>query len=123
MNGDPLTSQIIGAAIEVHRHWGPDLYEEIYEKSLCCELALRKVSFCAQVRLPMVYKGEIVGDELRLDLLVNNSVFVEIKAVSQLEEIHTAQLLIYMKLTSCNTGLLINFNVPVLKNGIRRMVL
>ena len=123
MDSDLLTRNIIGAAIEVHRHWGPGLYEEIYQKSLCRELALRTIPFVSQMQLPLMYKGKPVGDDLRLDLLVNNEVIVEIKAVSCLEEIHSAQLLSYMKLTNCRTGLLINFNVPVLKTGIKRMAL
>jgi GxxExxY protein len=118
-----LTEQIIGGAIEVHRHWGPGLYEEIYEKSLYHELRLRHVRFDSQVRLPLVYKGEQVGDDLRLDLIVEGKVIVELKSVKSLEPIHEAQLLTYMKLTGCKIGLLINFNVPILKQGIRRMVL
>ncbi len=118
-----LTEQIIGAAIEVHKHWGPGLYEEIYERSLCHELRLRKVAFESQVNLPLLYKGERVGDDLRLDLIVEGKVVVELKAVKALEPIHEAQLLTYMKLTGCKVGLLINFNVSVLKQGIKRMVL
>ncbi len=118
-----LTEQIIGGAIEVHKHWGPGLYEDIYEKSLYHELRLRNVSFASQVKLPMLYKGERVGDDLRLDLIVEGKVVVELKAVKALEPIHEAQLLTYMKLTGCKVGLLINFNVPVLKQGIKRMVL
>ncbi len=118
-----LTEQIIGAAIEVHRHWGPGLYEEIYERSLHKELQLHGVAFATQVRLPLLYKGEPVGDDLRLDLIVEGKVVVELKAVNRLEPIHEAQLLTYMKLTGCRVGLLINFNVPVLKQGVKRMVL
>jgi GxxExxY protein len=84
---------------------------------------LRKIPFVSQMQLPLLYKGEPVGDNLRLDLMINNEVVVEIKAVSCLEDIHTAQLLSYMRLTKCRTGLLINFNVPVLKTGIKRMAL
>ena len=118
-----LTEQIIGGAIEVHKHWGPGLYEEIYERSLCHELRLRKVVFETQVKLPLLYKGERVGENLRLDLIVGGKVVVELKAVKKLEPIHESQLLTYMKLTGCRVGLLINFNVPVLKHGIKRMVL
>ena len=118
-----LTEQIIGAAIEVHKHWGPGLLEEVYERSLCHELRLRNVAFETQVQLPLIYKGERVGEELRLDLIVQAKVVVELKAVKGLEPIHEAQLLTYMKLTGCRVGLLINFNVPVLKQGIKRMVL
>ena len=118
-----LTEQIIGAAIEVHKHWGPGLYEEVYERSMCYELRLRNVAFETQVRLPLLCKGERVGEDLRLDLIAQGKVVVELKAVKELEPIHEAQLLTYMKLTGCRVGLLINFNVPVLKQGIKRMVL
>ena len=118
-----LTAEIIGGAIEVHKHWGPGLYEEIYERSLYHELRLRKVAFESQVKLPLIYKGERVGDDLRLDLIVQGKVVIELKAVKVLEPIHEAQLLTYMKLTGCKVGLLINFNVPVLRQGIKRMVL
>ena len=118
-----LTEQVIGGAIEVHKHWGPGLYEEIYERSLYHELQLRKVPFESQVKVPLIYKGERVGEDLRLDLIVQGKVVLELKAVKALEPIHEAQLLTYMKLTGCKVGLLINFNVPVLKKGIKRMVL
>jgi GxxExxY protein len=118
-----LTEQIIGGAIEVHKHWGPRLYEEIYERSLCHEVRLRNVQFNSQVKLPLVYKGERVGDDLRLDVIAEGKVVVELKSAKALEPIHEAQLLTYMKLTGCKVGLLINFNVPVLKHGIKRMVL
>ena len=123
MRESDLTEQIIGGAIEVPSHWGPGLYEEIYERSLYHELRLRKVAFESQVKLPLLYKGERVGDDLRLDLIAEGKVVVELKAVKALEPIHEAQLLTYMKLTGCKVGLLINFNVPVLKQGLKRMVL
>jgi len=97
--------------------------EEIYEKSLYHELNLRNLSFASQVRLPLLYKGKNVGDDLRLDMIVESKVVVELKAVKELEPIHEAQLLTYMKLTGCRVGLLINFNVPALKQGIKRMVI
>ena len=120
---EQLTEQIIGAAIEVHKHWGPGLYEEIYESSLCHELRLRNIPYENQVILPLIYKGESIGDDLRIDLIVQAKVIVEAKAVKQLEPIHEAQLLTYMRLTKCRVGLLINFNVPVLTQGLKRMVL
>ena len=120
---DKLTEQIIGAAIEVHKHWGPGLYEEIYERSMCVELRLRNISFENQLSLPLIYKGERVGNDLRLDFVVQYKVVVELKAVAELEAVHEAQLLTYMKLTKCRVGLLINFNVPTLKQGLKRMVL
>jgi GxxExxY protein len=118
-----LTEQIIGSAIEVHKHWGPGLYEEIYEKSMYRELHLRNVPFKSQLELPLIYKGKKIGDDLRLDLIVDSKVVVELKTVKKLEPIHEAQLLTYMKLTNCRVGLLINFNVTVLKAGIKRMIL
>lgn len=118
-----LTGQIIAAAIEVHKHWGPGLYEEIYEKSLCCELAKRGIACESQLALPLIYKGTKVGDDLQLDLLVDERIVVEVKTVSELVPVHEAQLLTYMKLAKCRVGLLINFNVPVLTQGIKRRVL
>ena len=120
---DKLTEQIIGGAIDVHRHWGPGLYEEIYERSLCHELKLRKLVFKSQLSIPLIYKGVRVGEDLRLDLIVEEKVIVECKAVKEVLPVHEAQLLTYMKLTECKVGLLINFNVDVLKNGIKRLVL
>ena len=120
---EQLTEQVIGAAIEVHKYWGPGLYEDIYEKSLCHELTLRGVRFQNQVRLPLIYKGVRVGDDLKLDVIVNDKVVVELKVVTEFAPIHEAQLLTYMKLINCRVGLLINFHVPVLKDGIKRFVL
>lgn len=99
------------------------MFEEIYEKSICHELSLRNLKFDNQVKLPLIYKGEIIGYELRLDLIVKAKVVVELKAVKELAPIHEAQLLTYMKLTKCRVGLLINFNVSALIQGIKRMVL
>ena len=118
-----LTELIIGALIEVHRYWGPGLYEEIYERSMLKELELRRISYVNQLNLPLIYKGERVGDDLKLDLLVEDRVVVEMKAVKELLPVHEAQLMTYMRLTSCRVGLLVNFNVPVLKNGLKRFVL
>jgi len=118
-----LTEKIIGAAIEVHNHWGPGLLESIYEKSLAHELALRGVSVKRQVRLDLKYKDLILDDEFVLDLVVEGKVVVELKVVKELAPIHEAQLITYMKLTDCKVGLLINFNVLKLKDGVRRIVL
>jgi GxxExxY protein len=120
---EELTEQIIGGAIDVHKHWGPGLYEEIYERSLCHELALRGLSLENQCTMPLIYKGVKVGDDMRLDLLVERKVVVELKAVRELLPVHEAQLLTYMKLTSSKVGLLINFNVEILREGIRWRVL
>jgi len=118
-----LTKEIISAAIEVHRALGPGLLESAYEECLCRELSLRKVPFERQVPLPVEFKGLRLDCGYRLDLLVANTVVVEIKAVEPLSSIHDAQLLTYLRLGGWKVGLLINFNVSVLKNGIRRRVL
>lgn len=118
-----LTEQIIGAAMEVHSYWGPGLLESIYESSLAHELTSRNLKSQSQVPLNLDYKGLPLDDDYRLDLMVEGKVIVEAKAVQQLAPIHAAQLLTYMKLTKCKVGLLINFNVLKLKDGIKRMVL
>jgi GxxExxY protein len=119
---DLVTQAIIGAAIEVHRELGPGFLESVYERALCAELRSRGIEIQTQVVLPVRYKAEIVG-ELRLDLLVAGCVIVEIKAAESLIPLMTAQLLSYLKATGIKVGLLVNFNVPVLKQGIRRLVL
>jgi GxxExxY protein len=123
MQTNEITEQIIGAAIEAHRVLGPGLLESAYEECLCHELKLRGMSFERQRLLPVEYKGITLDCSYRIDLLVGNTIVVEIKAVSDIEPIHEAQLLTYLRLGGWKTGLLINFNVPVLKNGIRRRVL
>jgi len=119
---EELTNKIIGAAIEVRKHWGPGLYEEIYERSLCKELSIRGLAWERQLLVPLVYKDEKVGDDLRLDIIVENKVVIETKHVKELLPLHDAQLMTYLKLTKCRAGLLINFNVTLLKNGLRRIV-
>jgi GxxExxY protein len=116
-----ITESIIGAAIEVHRHLGPGLLEAAYEECLCRELSLRGVPFKRQVPLPVIYKGMPLDCSYRLDLLVDERVVVEIKAIEALLPIHDAQLLTYLKLGCWKIGLLINFNVPLLKDGIHRL--
>jgi GxxExxY protein len=123
MKANEITEQIIGAAIEVHRVLGPGLLESAYEECLCHELILRGLSFEQQRPLPIVYKGIKLECGYRLDLLVADTVVVEIKAVSIIESIHEAQLLTYLRIGSWRVGLLLNFNVPVLKDGICRRVL
>lgn len=118
-----LSSKIIGAALEVHKELGPGLLESVYEACLCHELSKQKVSFDSQVDLPIIYKGEITNKTYRVDILVENCIIVELKAVDTISPIHEAQLLTYMKLLNINLGLLINFNVDILKNGIRRKIL
>ena len=116
------TEVIIGAAIEVHRHLGPGLLESAYEECLCQELTLRKIPFKRQFPLPVSYKGKSLDCGYRIDLLVNDEVVVELKTVEKLLPIHEAQTLTYMKLGGWHVGLLLNFNVSVLKNGIKRLV-
>jgi len=119
---DRLTDQIIGAAIEVHRALGPGLLESAYEACLAYELLERGLALEQQKTLPVTYSNIKLDTGYRLDLLIEGKVIVEIKAVDKLAPIHTAQLLSYLKLSDCNVGLLINFNVQVLKHGIRRVV-
>jgi GxxExxY protein len=118
-----LTREVIGAGIEVHRALGPGLLESAYEECLCHELGLRGIHFERQKPLPVAFKGVTLDCGYRLDLLVSNSVVVEIKAVETFLPIHEAQLLTYLKLGGWKLGLLVNFNVPLLKDGIRRIVL
>ena len=118
-----LTSKIIGAAIEVHKTIGPGLLEGIYEDCLCIELERRSIPFERQKGIDIEYKGVKLNNQYRLDLVVNNMAVVELKTVDELAPIHDAQVLTYLKLTGIKVGLLINFNVPVLKDGIKRLVL
>lgn len=120
---DPRTSAILGAAIEVHRHLGPGFLESAYEECLCHELHLRGLSFQRQVDLPVEYKGLKLDCGYKIDLIVKDEVVLELKAVEKLLPIHHAQLLTYLKLTKKRVGLLINFNVPLLTQGVIRRVL
>jgi len=117
-----ITEQIIGCAIEVHRDLGPGLLESPYHAALCVELAHRGITFERQRIIPLEYRGAKIGDYIP-DLIVENTVVVEIKSVDRFEPVHVAQVLTYIKATGKRLGLLINFNVPVLKDGIRRVVL
>ena len=121
-NLNRITESIIGAAIEVHRALGPGLLESAYEACLTFELAQRGLQVERQRPLPVVYQEVKLDCGYRLDLLVAEAVIVEVKAVDRLMPIHQAQLLSYLKLSGCKVGLLINFNVKVLKDGIRRVV-
>ncbi|KAF0109035.1 MAG: hypothetical protein FD146_79 [Anaerolineaceae bacterium] len=117
-----ITEAIIGAAIEVHRHLGPGLLESAYEACTAFEIVERGYEVETQKPLPVVYKGIHLDCGYRLDLHVAKSVIVEVKSVDALNSVHEAQLLSYLKLSGCKVGLLINFNVKYLKNGIRRLV-
>ncbi len=118
-----LSREIIGAAIEVHKTIGPGLLESIYEECLCQELSIRSIPFEQQVELPVEYKGTILSASYRMDMLVNGLLVLELKSVEKLLPIHEAQLLTYLRLSGIWLGLLINFNVPVLKKGVKRLVL
>jgi GxxExxY protein len=121
-NLNEITEAIIGAAITVHRELGPGLLESTYEACLAYELAERNLKVERQKGLPITYHNVQLDCGYRIDLLVEDQVVVELKTVERLEPIHEAQLLSYLKLSGCKVGLLINFNVKVLKNGIRRLV-
>ena len=118
-----LTDSVIGSAIEVHRALGPGLLESTYEMCLCRELSIRGVRFERQVLISVVYKSIELDCGYRADLVVEDSVLVEIKAIDSLLPLHDAQLLSYLKLGGWKVGLLINFNVELLKHGLRRRVL
>jgi GxxExxY protein len=117
------TEAVIGAAIEVHKHLGPGLLESAYEECLCHELSLRNISFKRQVSLPVIYKDTKLDCGYRIDLLVNDEVIVELKSVDGISPIHEAQALTYMRLGNWKVGLILNFNVPILVKGVKRLVL
>ena len=120
---EPWTKQIIGAAIEVHRNLGPGLLESASEECLCHELHLRNLRFQRQLPLPVRYKEISLDCAYRIDVLVEEQVIIELKAIDLVLPVHEAQLLTYMKLAKKRFGLLLNFNVPILKKGIIRRVL
>ena len=120
-NVDALAHAVIGAAIEVHRHLGPGFLESVYEEALCVELADRRIPLERQKDICVLYKDREIGQH-RIDLLVNNLLVVELKTVDALADIHQAQVISYLKASQLPLGLLINFNVPILKNGIQRIV-
>jgi GxxExxY protein len=120
---DPLTHTVIGAAIEVHHEMGPGLLESVYQKCMELELNLRGLVCQPQARLPLVYKGRAIDNEFVMDLYFPNQLVVELKAVDKLLPIHEAQLLSYLRLNKTRVGLLLNFNVPALKDGMKRLVL
>ncbi|MEI8310818.1 MAG: GxxExxY protein [Verrucomicrobiota bacterium] len=119
---DPLTHKIIGLAIEVHRVLGPGLLESAYEECLCYEFSQAGIAHRRQQPLPVRYKEVSLECGYRLDIVIETSLIIELKTVEALAPIHDAQLLTYLKLSGIEKGLLINFNVPVLKDGIKRMV-
>lgn len=118
-----LTREIIGSAIEVHKYLGPGLLESTYESCLKFELLNRSIECKTQVALPVDYKGNVIDCGYRIDMLIEDSIIVELKSVEVLTPIHTAQLITYLKLADKKLGLLINFNVELLKNGIKRVII
>ena len=122
MQINKITEQIIGSAIEVHKTFGPGLLEPTFQECMECELEIRGIQFVPKYYLPLIYKGRKLKKYYEIDLLVEKKVVVELKAVQALNEVHEAQLLTYLKLGGWHVGLLINFNVPVLRKGIKRMV-
>jgi GxxExxY protein len=122
MDINELSKEIIGCAIEVHRSLGPGLLESAYEECLCHELKLHKISFIRQKPLPVVYKNKKLDCGYKLDVVVENKIILELKASKQIEAIHKAQLLTYLKLSGLSLGLLLNFNTDVLNRGIMRVV-
>lgn len=119
---DPLTHRIIGCALEVHNRLGPGLLESLYQSALCIEFGLNKLAFECQKAIAIDYKGAPIG-EYRVDLIVEDQVIVEIKSVERFDPVFEAQLLSYLKVTGKKTGLLINFNSRLLRDGIKRYVL
>jgi GxxExxY protein len=117
-----LATKIIGCAIEVHKALGPGLLESVYEECLCKELSINKIKYKQQVNIPVLYKGIHIDCGYRIDIVADNCVIIELKAINELLPIHQAQVLTYLKLTKMKLGLLINFNVLLLKDGINRIV-
>jgi GxxExxY protein len=117
-----LTDQIIGCAMEVHRHLGPGLLESVYETVLCIELTAMSLPFKRQIGVPLYYKGQLVSEH-RPDLIVDSRVIVDVKSVERLAQIHTAQMITYLRITGLKTGLVLNFNTAWLKQGVRRVLL
>lgn len=120
---EPITHEVIGAAIDVHRELGPGLLESAYEEYLCFELGLRGIPFLRQEKLPITYKGHFLDAGYRIDILIQDQLILELKAVDRLQPIFEAQLLTYLRLSRIRIGLLMNFNVPILKDGLKRIVL
>lgn len=120
---DQISYVVVGASIEVHRELGPGLLESVYEASLVHEMRLRGVAVASQVHLPLTYKGLALDQGYRIDMVVDDCLIVEIKALDRLLPVHEAQVLSYLRLSGVRLGLLINFNVPVLRDGLKRLVL
>lgn len=122
MDLNKLSGEIIGAAIEVHKNLGPGLLESTYEECLCFELSLQSIEFKRQVSLPVIYKDNKIDCGYRIDIVVEKSIILELKAIDSILPIHKAQLLTYLKLSNLRLGFLLNFNIPLMRDGIHRMV-
>jgi GxxExxY protein len=124
LHGDDvhLTDRILACAIEVHRHLGPGLLESVYESAICMEFNAVQLSFKRQIGVRLYYKGTLISEH-RPDLVVENRVIVEINSIERLDRIHMAQMLTYLRVTRLRTGLILNFNSAVLKQGVRRVIL
>lgn len=119
-----LARQIVDIAFKIHNHLGPGLLESVYEKCFCYELKKRGIAFERQQNTPIIYDDELVVEEgLRLDIIVNNEIIIELKAQENYHPVWTAQILSYLKLTDKRLGFLINFHIPLIKNGIKRIIL
>lgn len=119
---DRLTGEIIDSIFHVHSELGPGLLEKTYQEALCNEFKRRGISFETQKRLDVIYKGDMLPSKYSLDMIVENVVILELKAVDKLIPVHEAQLISYLKLANVSVGFLVNFNVPLIKNGIKRLV-
>jgi len=119
---ESLTQQIIGLAIEVHRHTGPGLLESVYEQCLCVELRRTGLAFARQAAIPMRYKGEQVGDGFKADIIVDGQVILEIKSIAAIQPVHEMQLRTYLRMSGIQVGLLLNFSAPRLMDGLRRYI-
>jgi GxxExxY protein len=122
MDYNSLTDKIIGCAIEVHKNLGPGLLESVYEKAMCIELEESGLKYDCQLQLPVSYKGKEIGNH-KIDILVEDSVVVELKSTDKMDPVYQAQILSYMKLGNYKLGLLINFNNKLLKDGLKRFIL
>ncbi len=119
---EALAEKVVDAAFHVHKKLGPGLLESVYETCLCYELSLRKIPYLQQVTLPIIYQNVKLETGLRLDILVDDKIILELKAVEKMNPLYEAQLLTYLKLSGLRLGFLINFNVPLIKDGIKRMI-
>ena len=118
-----MSAEVIGACIEVHRHLGPGLLESAYQSCLAHELSIRGIRFARQTHVPLIYKELQLDCGYRLDLIVESALIVEVKSVERLQPIHCSQMITYLKLAAVTSGLLVNFNVGLLTNGVRRLEL